>query len=180
MRDRSLRCSGSDSAGPSPACYWLIPADNEERRIEPVLRDYARYFPAVSLLDFPEPIGKGGALTEGLRLASRAEAIGYVDADEATPPAGFHDPVKRLGEADCVIGSRWLPGAVLHQSQSGKRQFARRVLHAIVQGLFWMNNWLRPLCPLEGWVYLKLHAAQPLPGPGLHRSAKPEVRNPKP
>jgi len=38
-----------------------------------------------------------------------------------------------------VIGSRWLPGAVLHQQQSGKRQFASRVFHLIVQLLFWMN-----------------------------------------
>ncbi|MGD0784093.1 MAG: hypothetical protein ABSA30_14690, partial [Candidatus Aminicenantales bacterium] len=26
-------------------------------------------------------------------------------------------------------------------------------------------NWLRPLRPLEGWVYRKLQAPQPLPGP---------------
>lgn len=279
-----------------PSLLLLIPAYNEERRIEPVLRDYGRYFqehyrgtfqlvvvlngcrdntrgvvervakdfPAISLLDFSEPIGKGGALIEGLKLASRAEAIGYVDADGATPPHAFHDLVKRLGEADCVIGSRWLPGAVLHQSQSGKRQFASRVFHAIVQTLFWMNirdtqcgakvlhreaveevhaylriadmafdinllfslkragcrilevptewtdqigskvtlfrtsltmflstfrvrliyspfyQWLRPLRPLERWVYLKLRAPQPLPGPALSRKAKTEARNPAP
>jgi glycosyltransferase involved in cell wall biosynthesis len=277
-----------------PSLLLLIPAYNEERRIEPVLRDYGRYFqdhyrgkfqlvvvlngcrdntrgviervardfPAVSFLDFPDPIGKGGALIEGLKLASRAEAIGYVDADGATPPRAFHDLVKRLGEADCVIGSRWIPGAVLHQAQSGKRQFASRVFHAIVQGLFWMNirdtqcgakvmhreavekvhaylriadmafdinllvslkraggrilevptewtdqigskvtlfrtsltmflstfrirliyspfyKWLRPLRPLEGWVYMKLRAPQPRPGPDAQRRAKSEVRNP--
>ena len=26
-------------------------------------------------------------------------------------------------------------------------------------------NWLRPLRPLEGWIYKKLRAPQPLPGP---------------
>ncbi|HEY9174756.1 MAG TPA: dolichyl-phosphate beta-glucosyltransferase [Verrucomicrobiae bacterium] len=273
-----------------PSLLLLIPAYNEERRIEPVLRDYGRYFqehyggrfqlvvvlngcrdntrgvvervardfPAVSLLDFPEPIGKGGALIEGLKLASRAEAIGYVDADGATPPRAFHDLVKHLSEADCVIGSRWLPGAVLHQAQSSKRQFASRVFHAIVQGLFWMNirdtqcgakvlrreavekvhanlriadmafdinllyslkragcrtlevptewtdqmgskvtlfrtsltmflsalrirliyspfyKWLRPLNPLEAWVYRKLRAPQPLPGPDSPRRQSTE------
>ena len=40
---------------------------------------------------------------------------------------------------DCAIGSRWLPGAVLHQSQSGRRQFASRVFHLIVQAFFGMN-----------------------------------------
>jgi hypothetical protein len=65
--------------------------------------------------------------------------IGYVDADGATPPRAFHELVKRTNEADCVIGSRWLPGAVIHQSQTGKRRFVSRGFHLIVQGLFWMN-----------------------------------------
>jgi len=257
----------------------LIPAKNEELRIEPALRDYARYFqqqfhgkfqlvvvlngcrdntlgvvrrvaaefPFISALEFKEPIGKGGALIEGLKLAPLADLIGYVDADGATPPHAFHDLVKHANEADCIIGSRWLPGAVLHQEQSSRRQFASRVFHLIVQCLFWMNihdtqcgakvmrreavekvhsalriadmafdinllyslkhagyrilevptewtdkmgskvtlgmtsltmflsafrirliyspfyQWLRPLRPLEGWVYRKLRAPQPRP-----------------
>jgi glycosyltransferase involved in cell wall biosynthesis len=154
-----------------PTLLLLIPAYNEERRIEPVLRDYARYFqdnyrgkfqlvvvlngcrddtlgvvkrvqkdfPSVSLLNFHDPIGKGGALIEGLKLAPLTDVIGYVDADGATPPAALHDLVKRIGEADCVIGSRWLPGARLHVEQSGKRQFASRVFHLIVQMFFNMH-----------------------------------------
>ncbi len=156
---------------PEPSLLLLIPAYNEEARIEPVLRDYARFFRenyhgkfqiivilngcrdntlgviqrvakdflSVSYLDFPEAIGKGGALIEGLKLAPFADLIGYVDADGATPPRAFLDLVKKIGAADCVIGSRWLPGAVIHQSQAGNRQFASRVFHFIVQLLFWMN-----------------------------------------
>ena len=265
-----------------PSLLLLIPAYNEERRIEPVLRDYARYFkehyqgkfqlvvvlngctdntlgvvqrvgaeyPSVTALEFTEPIGKGGALIEGLKLAPLADLIGYVDADGATPPQAFLELVGHLEEADCVIGSRWLPDAVLHVEQSGRRQFASRVFHFIVQFLFRMNirdtqcgakvmrreavekvhsslriadmafdinllyslhragyrilevptEWtdmigtkvtlfgtslvmflsvvriwliysprlykrLRPLRPLEGWIYKKLRAPQPLPGP---------------
>jgi glycosyltransferase involved in cell wall biosynthesis len=265
-----------------PSLLLLIPAYNEERRIEPVLRDYGRYFqehyqgkfqlvvvlngckdntlgvvrrvatdfPAISALEFPEAIGKGGALIEGLKLAPLADLIGYVDADGATPPHAFHDLVKHIGGVDCVIGSRWLPGAVLHVEQSGRRRFASRGFHLIVQALFWMNirdtqcgakvmrreavekvhsslriadmafdinllyslkragyhtrevptewtdkigskvtlvgtslvmflsvvriwliysprlyKWLRPLRPLEGWVYRKLSAPPPRPGP---------------
>ncbi|MGB7748276.1 MAG: glycosyltransferase [Verrucomicrobiia bacterium] len=270
---------------PDPSLLLLIPAYNEERRIEPVLRDYAQFFgthfsgkfqivvvlngctdntlgvvqrvaaefPAIRALEFKEPIGKGGALIEGLKLALHADLIGYVDADGATPPHAFLDLVKKIGEADCVIGSRWLPGAVIHQSQTGNRQFASRVFHFIVQLLFWMNirdtqcgakvmkrevvekvhptlriadmafdinllysikragfriqevptEWtdkagskvalgrssltmflsalrvwliyspfyklLRPLRPLEGWVYKKLRAPRPLPGPDLKK-----------
>ena len=154
-----------------PSLLLLIPAYNEEARIEPVLREFGAYFrdhysgrfelvvvlngcrdntrgvvervakdfPSISLLDFPAPIGKGGALIEGLKLASKAEAIGYVDADGASPPHAFHDLVKRLSEADCVIGSRWLPGAMLHQAQPWVRQFTSRCFHVVVESLFWMH-----------------------------------------
>jgi glycosyltransferase involved in cell wall biosynthesis len=266
---------------PDPSLLILIPAYNEEARIEPVLRDYAQFFqknysgkfrlfvvlngctdntlgvvqkvaaefPAVRALEFRGAIGKGGALIEGFRLASLGNLIGYVDADGATPPRAFLDLVKKINGADCVIGSRWLPGAVIHESQSGKRRFASRVFHFIVQLLFWMNirdtqcgakvmkreavekihpylriadmafdinllvavkragfkilevptewtdkagskvalgrssltmflsvvrvrlvyspfyKWLRPLRPLETWIYKKLRAPQPLSGP---------------
>ena len=40
---------------------------------------------------------------------------------------------------DCVIGSRWIEGAVLHQAQSGRRQFASRIFHLMVEFMFWMN-----------------------------------------
>jgi glycosyltransferase involved in cell wall biosynthesis len=259
----------------------LIPAYNEEKRIGPVLREYATYFrdcyagkfqivvvlngcrdntlgvvrgvaaenPGLSAIEFAEPIGKGGALIEGLRLAPLADLIGYVDADGATPPKAFHDLVREIDRADCVIGSRWLPGAVLHVEQTNRRQFASRVFHLIVEVLFrmgirdtqcgakvmrrhaveaihsslriadmafdinllyslkrggftileipteWTDKigskvtlfrtsltmflsvlrikliysrlypWLRPLRPLEGWIYRKLRAPQPRPGP---------------
>jgi len=271
---------------PDPSLLILVPAYNEERRIEPVLRDYAQFFgrnytgeflivvvlngctdntlgvvrrvaaefPTVHALEFREAIGKGGALIEGLKLAEHADLIGYVDADGATPPHAFLDLARHTGEADCVIGSRWVPGAVIHQSQTGHRQFASRVFHKIVQLLFWLNihdtqcgakvikrevvekihpylriadmafdinllvaikragfrvlevptewtdqagskvvlfrssltmflsalrvrliyspfyQWLRPLRPLEGWIYKKLRAPRPLPGPASKRS----------
>ena len=264
-----------------PSLLLLIPAYNEEKRIEPVLRDYGRYFqehyhgkfqlvvvlngctdntigvvrrvaadyPAIRELEFHEAIGKGGALIEGLKLAPLADLIGYVDADGATPPHAFLELVRHISGVDCVIGSRWLPGSVLHVEQSGRRQFVSRGFHLIVQALFRMNlhdtqcgakvmrreavekvhsslriadmafdinllyslkragfrvlevptewtdklgskvtvrlfrtslvmvlsvvrirliyspfyNWLRPLRPLEGWIYRKLNAPQPLP-----------------
>ena len=155
----------------SPNLVLLIPAYNEEQRIEPVLREYAEYFsvhyhgnfhivvvlngcrdntlqvvnlvgkdyPQVSALEFSEPIGKGGALIEGLKLAPSTQLIGYVDADGATPPHAFLALVKETDRADCVIGSRWLPGAILHQAQTSRRQFASRVFHFIVKILFRMK-----------------------------------------
>ncbi|HUD48017.1 MAG TPA: glycosyltransferase [Candidatus Baltobacteraceae bacterium] len=104
-----------------------------------VIQSVGAEFPEVSAVDYSEPIGKGGALIEGLKMAPRADLIGYVDADGATEPAAFLDLVRHADQADCVIGSRWVPGAVLHQMQTGQRRFASRSFHAIVQVLFHMN-----------------------------------------
>jgi glycosyltransferase involved in cell wall biosynthesis len=264
----------------NPSLLLLMPAYNEERRIEPVLRDYAQFFaknysgkfqlvvvlngctdntlgvvqkvgaefPSVRPLEFKRPIGKGGALIEGFKLAAQGELTGYVDADGATPPHAFLELVEHIAGADCVVGSRWLPESVIHQAQANSRRFASRAFHFIVQVLFWLNihdtqcgakvmkrevvekvhdnlriadmafdinllvavkragfrirevptewtdkagskvtsslfrssltmflsvvrirliyspfyKWLRPLRPLEGWVYKKLRAPQPL------------------
>jgi len=156
---------------PEPSLLLLIPAYNEEARIEPVLRGYAdffqrhysgalklvvvlngcrdntlgvvqrvaRDFPAVSWLDFPAPIGKGGALIEGLKLAGHADYIGYVDADGATGPEAVLKLIPFLETADCVIGSRWLPGSVLLKAQPKFRQVFSRCFHFIVELLFWMH-----------------------------------------
>jgi hypothetical protein len=78
-------------------------------------------------------------LIEGLKLAPSADLIGYVDADGATGPAALLSLVHLTSQVDCVIGSRWLPGSVLHQSQPRLRRLASRVFHGIVQLLFWMN-----------------------------------------
>lgn len=221
-----------------------------------VVEAAAAEFPEIKALEYVNPIGKGGALIEGLKLAGRADLIGYVDADGATAPEAFLDLVRHCKEVDCAIGSRWLPGAVLLQSQSAKRRIFSRAFHILVEFLFHMRikdtqcgakvmrreavetihpylriadvafdinllyslkragftvrevpttwtdqigskitlnkgslgiifsvirlrlvyspfyNWLRPLRPLEGWIYKKLRAPQPLPGPPIPRNKR--------
>lgn len=106
-----------------------------------VVQAAEKQFPSISHLEFPGRIGKGGALIEGLKLAPTADAIGYVDADGATPPEVFLDLVQRLGagEADCIIASRWVPGAKITHAQPQRRRFASRLFHGFVEGFFWMG-----------------------------------------
>lgn len=104
-----------------------------------VVRQAAADLGGIEWIDFPRPIGKGGALIEGLKLAPETDLIGYVDADGATPPRAFLDLVRHLPGYDCVIGSRWLPGAQLGERQTWKRRLASRVFHTIVQCFFWMH-----------------------------------------
>ncbi len=222
--------------------------DNTLKVVQGAMAEFAE----ISVLEFAAPIGKGGALIEGLKLAPEADLIGYIDADGATQPPAFLDLIQKCKEVDCVIASRWLPGAVLEQSQSFKRRLYSRCFHLLVEILFWMRikdtqcgakvmnrkaiesihsqlriadvafdinllyslkrvgfkirevptTWtdqigstmrlnkgalgiilsvlrlrlfyspfykmLRPLRPVEAWIYKKLRAPQPLPGPN-HR-----------
>ena len=157
---------------PNPSLLLLIPAYNEEARIEPVLRKYADFFqanykgkfqlvvvlngcrdntlgvvqrvakefPSVEWMDFPAPIAaRRGALIEGLKLAGQADVIGYVDADGATGPEAVLKLIPHLEKADCVIGSRWLPGSVLLKAQPIFRQVVSRCFHGIVECFFWMH-----------------------------------------
>jgi glycosyltransferase involved in cell wall biosynthesis len=126
-----------------PSLLLLIPAYNEERRIEPVLRDYARYFQEqyqgkfelvvvmngcrdntlgvvqrvmqehsiIKALEFKEPIGKGGALIEGLKLAPLADLIGYVDADGA--------PATRISRSGAAHARRGLRDRVALAARGG-------------------------------------------------------------
>ncbi|MBX3746863.1 MAG: glycosyltransferase [Verrucomicrobiae bacterium] len=109
-----------------------------DRTLE-VVQAAAQEAGGIEWIEFPAPIGKGGALIEGLRLAPETDLIGYVDADGATPPRALHDLIRHLPGHDCVIGSRWLPGARLGEAQPWKRRVASRLFHLCVQGLFWMN-----------------------------------------
>jgi glycosyltransferase involved in cell wall biosynthesis len=215
-----------------------------------IVQAVAAQYPMITALNFPDPIGKGGALIEGMKLAPTADVVGYVDADGASPPHALHDLVKMIHKADCVIGSRWLPGSVLPKAQTRLRRFTSRCFHIVVQTLLNLNikdtqcpckvvrraaiekihsslriadlafdvnmlyslkhagftilevptvwsdkagskvtaslfrssltmflsvvrirliyspfyKWLRPLRPLEGWIYRKLRAPQPLSG----------------
>jgi glycosyltransferase involved in cell wall biosynthesis len=104
-----------------------------------VVKRVAAEHPAISWDNHPDPIGKGGALIEGLRLAPLADVVGYVDADGATPPRAFHKLIQLTDKADMVIGSRWLPGTVLHQAQPWLRRFVSRCFHLIIETLFLMR-----------------------------------------
>lgn len=118
----------------------VIPAHDEERRIDRTLTAYRRAFPEsdvsfhvaldgcqdrtaavitphlradrrVSVHDYPK-LGKGGVLMETFRRCS-TDLVAFVDADCATPPA----ELRRMSEAasggvDGVIASRRLPASV--------------------------------------------------------------------
>lgn len=104
-----------------------------------VVQRIAARFPTVSFRVIPERIGKGGALIEGLKLATQADIIGYADADAATAPESLVRLATLCREYDAAVGSRRMSGSVIHQTQPSHRQLASKVFHLIVEALFRMG-----------------------------------------
>jgi cellulose synthase/poly-beta-1,6-N-acetylglucosamine synthase-like glycosyltransferase len=84
---------------------------------------------------FGEPIGKGGALIEGLKLAPLGDLIGYVDADGATSPQAFFELVKahwRSGLRHRLALAAGHP-CCIRRSRRLRRIVASRCYHVIVE-----------------------------------------------
>jgi glycosyltransferase involved in cell wall biosynthesis len=138
----------------------IIPAFNEERNIGAVLAaiasdapgydvvvvndgsadatsSIARSFPGVRVIDLPENIGIGGAVQTGF-LFARSHGYGLavqVDGDGQHLPSEIAKIVApvRAGEADAVIGSRFLdaarfPGSPLRRAGIAVFQIVNRAL----------------------------------------------------
>ena len=102
---------------------------------ETVARGFQARYPQLRLCVEPRPIGKGGAIMAGGKLAS-GDLIGFVDADGATPPAAFDDLVHNIGAAGLIIASRWMPGAVVNPRQPWQRRVASRIFNFLVRQFF--------------------------------------------
>jgi dolichol-phosphate mannosyltransferase len=174
------------SAESRPGLSIVIPAWNEEERLARTLARYlpalearddpfevivvsdgamdrtaevARSFSSrgVRVLEFPQKLGKGGAILEGLRSA-RFDYVGYVDADGPIPPSQIYGMVDVLKEVDCVIASRWMRGSVVLRPEPILKQFAGRVWNFLVRVLL-----LLPLQDTQcGAKFFKRSVVQPL------------------
>ncbi len=141
----------------------IIPAYNEEKRIEKTLRDYLFVFDKnteivvvcngckdktpeivsrmsaqyqnLICINVPELIGKGGAIIEGFKYA-KSGIVGYVDADGATKAVEFKRLISLLGDdIEGVIGSRWLKGAEVIHEQPFIRKMASRTFNFLVRSI---------------------------------------------
>lgn len=145
----------------------IIPAYNEQHRIEKTLMDYISFFAKddvrlvvvlngctddtlsvvekirikyperVHIEDIKAAIGKGGAIIHGWKLAS-TELVGFVDADGATPPEEFSKLIAALGDHDGIIASRFLADSTIHQRQSPLRTIVSHSSIAFIKLLFGM------------------------------------------
>ncbi|MFH1721205.1 MAG: glycosyltransferase [Candidatus Altiarchaeota archaeon] len=144
----------------------VIPAYNEERRIEGTLWKYSNYFSdseiivilngcvdgteeivskiakkqkQISYVVFPEGLGKGGAILEGFKIAKR-KYIGFTDADLAVEPEDLESLFELLTEKNqAVIGSRRLPDSKVPVKQPLARIVSSLAFNLFVRTVFYLN-----------------------------------------
>ncbi len=140
----------------------VIPAYNEEARIESVTKNFCDYFPGqeiiavcngcsdntehilntlhsrypqIQILVFPDKLGKGGAIIEGFK-AAQGERIGFADADDSVAPSEIKKLFDALDDADGVIASRQLDTSQIIVKQTLIRRIASRVFNILVRLIF--------------------------------------------
>ncbi|MGH7737035.1 MAG: glycosyltransferase [Candidatus Tyrphobacter sp.] len=139
-----------------------MPARNEASRIETTLQQYADVFddseiivvvngctddtydrvvriardhPNVRWVRIDRCVGKGGAVRAGF-LTAAAPLVGFADADGSTPAHELRRLFEAVGDADGVVGSRWMPGARVPRRQPLVRRIASRIFNGLVRGFF--------------------------------------------
>jgi len=118
-----------------PGCEIIVVVNNSSDRTADVVRATASTDGNLRLIDVPAQIGKGGAVRIGFGLATKPH-VAFVDADGATSGAEIRRLLSFLENSDCVAASRWLAGARIDVGQSALRRFLSRGFNAWVKLLF--------------------------------------------
>ncbi len=143
----------------------VIPAFNEEKRIQKALEDYSSFLAKTkkdyeiivvsdgSIDNTPKIVseisknnkriklikqkrmGKGKAVVEGLRRCS-GNLVGFMDADEPITPEEYVKLFEFLKSYDCVIASRRTKDSIISIKQPLRRRIASKTFNVIVNTLF--------------------------------------------
>jgi len=97
-----------------------------------IIQEFSKKFPQVKYKNYPEKLGKGGAILKGFQLVS-GSLIAYTDADGSTKPEDLFDLTRKIGEYDGVIGSRWLKNSRIIKKQEPLRIFLGRAYNLLVK-----------------------------------------------
>lgn len=121
---------------------------------EGLVDGYRERCPQVRSLVYAEPLGKGGAVREGLRRA-RGTRVAFVDADNMVGPGETAKLIEALDSSDVAIGwrrsadhpqplarrvasllvrlwTRWYLGLPFHDTQCGAKAMTREAASAIL------------------------------------------------
>jgi glycosyltransferase involved in cell wall biosynthesis len=117
----------------------IVVINNTRDKTQEIVKKRSKKYPEIKSFNF-EQGGKGFAIIEGFKEALRgsAELIGFVDADEATPPQAFYDLIENVKDYDGIIADRWHKKSKILPKQSLFRRFISRGYNLVVRTLFLM------------------------------------------
>jgi dolichol-phosphate mannosyltransferase len=113
----------------------VVVADGDTDGTAAVARGYAER--GVRVLEFPEKLGKGGAVLAGLHQA-KFEYVGYLDADGPVGPNQVFGMVDSLDQFDGVVASRWVRGSRILESEPLFNLVAGRIWNFLVRSLLFL------------------------------------------
>ncbi|MCI4348235.1 MAG: glycosyltransferase [Thermoplasmata archaeon] len=108
----------------------IVVADGHDDGTARLARSYAGR--NVRVLEFPRKLGKGGAVLAGFAVA-QYDRVGFVDADGPVPASELVQMIELLGEVDCVVGSRWLPGSNIVRQERLQNVVAGRLWNILAR-----------------------------------------------
>ncbi len=105
-----------------------------------VVKSFAKKNKHIGYLDLVKG-GKGYATIEGFKkaLTGKYDGIGFVDADNATPPRAYYDLINALPGWDGVIASRWMKGSIVKTPQTILRRILSRGFNMLNRGILFLH-----------------------------------------
>jgi|SRR3989344_2295677 len=143
----------------------IVPAYNEERRIETTLNSLFLAFPKEEIivvsngssdntveilkrwkeknsnlkyLEFSEKLGKGGAIIEGLKV-TKGNIVGFIDADDAFNLNYIKTSLSELIRYDCIIASKWKDRSIFQVDEPITRKILSRGWNLLARILLDLN-----------------------------------------
>lgn len=130
---------------------YLIFFSNRERDFEIIIvtdgctdntpkiaEDFSGKYSRIKHLDYPQRLGKGGGIIQGIRNSSK-EMVGFIDADGATEPREFEKLTEISEKIDGAIGSRWKKGTKILKKRSLTRRFLSRLQYVAMRILLGLD-----------------------------------------
>lgn len=104
-----------------------------------IIKGLQEKLPKLKFINYDEPIGKGGAIIEGMKYAE-GEIVGFVDADDAFNIDGILKVIENVEQGtDCVIASKWKNQSFREVTEPPVRKVLSRGWNTLVRIMLGLN-----------------------------------------
>lgn len=103
-----------------------------------ILKKEKEKHPNLNFLDFPDKLGKGGAILEGLKVTN-TKYVGFIDADDAFELDSIKRILKEFNNSDCIIASKWEGRKFSQVDEPFLRKILSRIWNVLVKIFLGLN-----------------------------------------